>query len=240
MKYRGKTCILVAVFFYFCGCKKTIEMDGSKKMNTGSLVVNALLLIAVAVLYFFQFFGKTGDADTEPERKPERQMTEARGSASNIAYVNSDVLLEKYELVGKLAKQLERESRKKDADLTARQEELESEAAYFQESMQNQSLNEQSAQRIYDQLMAKQQEIYQMQEQYAAELSQKEFEMNLTLLDSVRNFLDRMNVDYRYDYILNFNASGSILQASDAHDITDEVLEGLNREYKAKYAPTEK
>ena len=215
-------------------------MDGSKKMNTGSLVLNAVLLIAVAVLYFYQFSGKSGEIKTKPKGKPERHMAQTQGSASNIAFVNSDVLLEKYELVGKLAKQLEGESRKKDADLTARQEELESEAAYFQESMQKQSLNEQSAQRIYDQLMAKQQEIYQIQEQYAAELSQKEFEMNITLLDSVRNFLDRMNADKRYDYILNYNASGSILQASDAYDITDVVLEGLNREYKAKYASTEK
>ncbi len=209
-------------------------------MTTGSLVVNAVLLIAVGVLYFYQFSGKSEEIETKPERKSERQMTGSQGSPSSIAFVNSDVLLEKYELVGKLAKQLESESRKKDADLSARQEELESEAAYFQESMQNQSLNEQSAQRIYDQLMAKQQEIYQIQEQYAAELSQKEFEMNLTLLDSVRNYLDRMNADKRYDYILNYNASGSILQASDAYDITDEVLDGLNREYKAKYAPTDK
>jgi len=209
-------------------------------MNAGILAINVVILIAVGVLYFFHFSGDNDTKGQGPELRSVGVSTSDQAAPSSIAYVNSDLLLEKYELVGKLAKQLENESRKKDADLSARQQELESEAAYFQESVQNQSLNEQSAQRIYDQLMVKQQEIYQIREQYAAELSQKEFEMNITLLDSVRNFLERMNSDFKYDYILNYNATGSILQAKPGFDITDEVLDGLNREYKAKYAPEEK
>lgn len=216
-------------------------MDGVKKVNTWSAVINVVLAIAVAVLYFLQFSGNDDSGKTTKGSQGERPVMEMQdGTGPSIAFVNSDLLLEKYDLVEKLAKQLESESRKKDADLASRQEELESEAAYFQESVQKQSLNEESAQRIYEQLMAKQQDLYQLQQQYGAELSQKEFEMNVTLLDSVRNFLDRMNIDNKYDYILNYNASGSILQARDAFDITEAVLEGLNREYKEKYGPAEK
>lgn len=216
-------------------------MDGVKKVNTWSAVINVVLAIAVAVLYFLQFSGNDDSGKTTKGSQGERPVMEMQdGTGTSIAFVNSDLLLEKYDLVEKLAKQLESESRKKDADLASRQEELESEAAYFQESVQKQSLNEESAQRIYEQLMAKQQDLYQLQQQYGAELSQKEFEMNVTLLDSVRNFLDRMNIDNKYDYILNYNASGSILQARDAFDITEAVLEGLNREYKEKYGPAEK
>ena len=209
-------------------------------MNTGGIALNILLLVAVAVLYFLYFSGDDDTPAQSGEKKVALSAVQGEAEPASIAFVNSDVLLEKYELVGKLARQLEAESRRKDADLASRQEELESEAAYFQESVQNQSLNETSAQRIYEQLMAKQQEIYQLQEQYAAELAQKEFEMNMTLLDSVRNFLNRMNIDNKYDYILNYNASGSILQARGNFDITDIVLEGLNREYKAKYEPGDK
>jgi outer membrane protein len=215
-------------------------MDELKKMNSRNLIIHLVIIVAVALLYFFHFKGGTTSGDEATGHQQEGITSEGREGSSAIAFVNSDVLLEKYELVAKLAKQLEDESRKRDADLTARQTELESEASYFQESVQNQNLNEQSAQRIYEQLMAKQQEIYQIQQQYSAELAQKEFEMNVTLLDSVRNFLDRMNMDNKYDYILNYNASGSILQARDAYDITDAVLEGLNREYRAKYAPEKK
>lgn len=214
-------------------------MDGTKKISLVSLIINAVLVVAVVVLYYFQFSG----SDAEVGQKEPTAMTNpivTSGSSATIAFVNSDMLLQKYALVEKLGRQLEKETRKKDADFSARQKEFESEAAYFQESMANQSLNEQSAQRIYDQLMAKQQELYQLQQQYTAELSQKEFEMNATLLDSVKNYLDRMNGTSQYDYILNYNASGSILQANNSFDITEQVLEGLNKEYNEKYAPPAK
>jgi outer membrane protein len=87
--------------------------------------------------------------------------------------------------------------------------------------------------------MAKQEEIYQIQQQYSAELAQQEFEMNMTLLDSVRNYLQRLNVKAQYDYILNYNASGSILQAKGNFDITEDVLQGLNSEYQAKYGESQ-
>lgn len=214
-------------------------MDGLKKMSATSLIISIILVVAVGILYYFQFTQDEAHT-TQPENKPRVVNALSGEGSSTIAFVNSDLLLEKYDLVEKLARQLENESRKKDADLTTRQEELETEASYFQESVQNQSLNEQSAQRIYEQLMAKQQEIYQIREQYAAELSQKEFEMNVILLDSVRNFLGRMNNEFKFDYILNYNASGSILQANNTYDITETVLEGLNKEYSEKYAPKDK
>jgi len=161
-------------------------MDGLKKMNAGILIINIILVIAVVILYVF-YFNTDKVSVEQADTKPVGADVVSSAASVSIAFINSDLLLEKYELVEKLAKQLEKESRKKDTDLSTRQKELESEAAYFQESMQKQSLNEQSAQRIYEQLMVKQQEIYQIQEQYAAELGQKEFEMNSILLDSFRN-----------------------------------------------------
>ena len=208
-------------------------------MNVGNLIISIVLVLAVALLYVLHF-NDGGGSENKKETKPVELTSNPSSGSTAMAFVNSDLLLEKYELVQKLAKQLEKESRIKDSDLSARQKEFESEAAYFQESMQKQTLNDQSAQRIYDQLMVKQQEIYQIQEQYAAELSQKEFEMNIILLDSVRNFLDRLNSENQYDYILNYNASGSILQANSTYDITEMVLEGLNNEYREKYAPENK
>lgn len=214
-------------------------MDGIKKMSLVSLIINALLVVAVGILFYIEFGSSKQPAEQQGSPAIAKPAM-AEGPGPSIAFVNSDLLLEKYALVEKLARQLEKESRQKDADFSARQKEFESEAAYFQESMANQSLNEQSAQRIYDQLMAKQQELYQLQEQYSAELARKEFEMNGILLDSVKNFLDRMNIDTQFDYILNYNASGSILQANNSFDITELVLEGLNREYNEKYAPAQK
>lgn len=217
-------------------------MDGQKKTGTVHLIVNGILIVAVIILYVLYFINDKDEHASENGKVAAVQSSAGTSntSASTMVFVNSDLLLEKYALVEKLAGQLENETRRKDADFTARQKEFESEAAYFQESVANQSLNEQSAQRIYEQLMVKQQELYQLQEQYTAEIGQKEFQMNMVLLDSVKNYLDRMNSSNKYDFILNYNAAGSILKANNAYDITDEVLEGLNKEYNEKYAPAEK
>jgi outer membrane protein len=137
-------------------------------------------------------------------------------------------------LVNVLTDQLEEERKKKDTDFTVKQKAYENDAAYFQTQVANQSISEESAQQIYEKLMLQQQDLYKLQDQYTTELSKKEYEMNLILLDSVKNYLARLNKIYNYDYILSSNATGNILMAKDTFDITSQVLEGLNKEYTAK------
>ena len=71
-------------------------MDGLKKMNTGILVINVVILLAVAVLYFFQFSGDNDEGGHGPELKPADVSKSDQGTPSSIAFVNSDLLLEKY------------------------------------------------------------------------------------------------------------------------------------------------
>jgi outer membrane protein len=73
-----------------------------------------------------------------------------------------------------------------------------------------------------------------LQDQYSAELSQKEMEMNMVILDSIRNYLKRMNMTAGFDYILSYNSMGNILFAKDTFNITPQVIQGLNLEYAEK------
>lgn len=209
------------------------EEKGLKKTSTISLVLSLIAIIGVIVIAFLNFKSKE-----VPEKDPTVQAMPVASSGSNsIVFVNSDVILQNYELVNKLTAQLDNDRKKKDADFSTRQKAYEDDAAYFQQQVQQQNISEASAQQIYEQLMLKQQELYQLQDQYASELAQKEFEMNVILLDSVRNFLTRLNTTYEYDYILSYNTAGNIFLAKDTFDITNQVLEGLNKEYQELYAP---
>lgn len=198
-------------------------------------IINALIIVAVIALFIMQF--NDNDDNHDSVENQIQQPPIPTGVTAKMAFVNSDLILQKYELVTELAKQLESERKKKDDILKVRQTEFEQEAAYFQETVQKQSLSEASAQKIYEQLMEKQQAIYALQDQYANELAQKEFMINMTLLDSVRNYLHRMNVEYQFDYIMNYNETGGILLAKDTFDITSPVLKGLNDEYNAQLDP---
>jgi len=203
-----------------------------------NLIISVLLAIAVIFLFYYQFSSKEPVSSSNTATDFRTQPASPSGSNS-VVFVNSDKLLKEYALVNKLMKQLERESKIKDDDFKSKQKTFEEEAAYFQEQVQKQTISEQSAQQIYDQLMVRQQELYELQDQYTAELAQKEYEINIIIVDSVRNYLKRINDKYNYDYILSFNEAGNILLAKDTFDITNMVVRGLNAEYEQKY-PTKK
>jgi outer membrane protein len=211
-----------------------MEEELKKQKNTNShLAVTLLLAAGLIVLYILFFTNK--ESKKEPSAVSQPATINMTGSASTpIAFVDTDELLDKYDLVKVLSAQLEQDQKNKDALFRKKQREYEEEAAYFQESVQKQTISESSAQVIYEQLMLKQQSLYELQEQYSSELARKELEMTRVLLDSVKNYLARANQTYQFDYILNYSMAGTILHAKDTFDITQSVLQGLNQEYKAK------
>lgn len=206
-----------------------IENTNKKSIDIG-LVLSIAAIIGVLILFIMEFTD-SGDQD-EPVTRSSMPVIPA--GSNSIVFVNSDLLLHNYELVNILNSQLDMERNQKDADFTNKQKAYEQDAAYFQDQVQKQTISESSAQQIYEKLMLQQQDLYKLQDQYSAELSKKEYEMNVVLLDSIRNFLTRINKIYNYDYILSYNTAGNIFLAKDTFDITSQVLEGLNREYREK------
>ncbi len=203
------------------------ETEVQKKSQFSiALVLSLIALAGVVILFVFYFGGKQS-----VDENGSQNMPVLSGEHNSIVFVNSDEILQKYELVKKLSDQLDKERKDKNDDFKARQKAYEDDASYFQEQVQKQAIAEKDAQRIYEQLMVKQQQLSDLQDKYASELSQKEYEMNTILLDSVRNYLTRLNKKYNYDYILSYNSAGNIFFAKDTFDITQQVLNGLNNEY---------
>jgi outer membrane protein len=212
------------------------EVNETKGNRKNLPIFSIVLAIGLAVLYFLHF-NVNNEKPARSEPGGETPVILPASNSGSIAFVNSEVLLQNYKLVNKLSDQLDKQRQKKDSDFTARQNEYEQEADYFQEQVQRQSISEQSAQEIYQQLMVKQQDLYELQQRYSNELGQLEFEMNVVLLDSVRNYLERANAKFNFDYILNLDATGNIFVAKDTFDITSKVIEGLNMEYELKNTP---
>ena len=204
--------------------------NASKKPERLSLYLSIVAIIGLLVMIILEF---TNKLDGE-NKVSGLSMPVVSSGTNSIVFVNSDLLLQEYELVNVLSGQLEKERQRKNDDFSVRQKAYEDDAAYFQSQVQKQTISEESAQQIYEKLMLQQQELYKLQDQYASELSKKELEINLILLDSVKNYLSRLNKIYNYDYILSSNNTGNILFAKDTFDITNQVLVGLNKEYFEK------
>jgi outer membrane protein len=203
-----------------------------KKPDRLSLILSSIAVLGVIIMIIFTFTGNEKGDD-----KSSMSMPVVSSGTNSIVFVNTDLLLKDYELVKILSTQLDQERQRKNDDFTARQKAYEDDAAYFQSQVQKQTISEESAQQIYEKLMLQQQDLYGLQDKYTAELSNKEIEMNMVLLDSVKNYLARLNKIYNYDYILSSNSTGNILMAKDTFDITPQVLEGLNKEFNLKMNP---
>jgi outer membrane protein len=198
-----------------------------KKMRS-MLILNIILALAVVLLFVLYLTGKS------PLSKKASPAVAFSGSSIKVAYVNNDSILTGYELVKKMRTDLEAKGKRLESELTSKQKAFDKDAAYFQEQVKKKSLSDQSAQEIYAQLTQEQQKINDLRQRYSAELQQNEMQMNVVLLDTVTNFLKRYNSVNKFDYVLGFSKGGNILLANDTLNITQSVLEELNKEYKGK------
>jgi outer membrane protein len=203
------------------------EKPSTRNPNALLTILNVVLLLGLIVLYFIVL---------KPSKNDNTNMAlihKTSSGAVTVAYVNSDSILEHYDLVKSMRVELEAKTLRLENELKQKQATFEKDAAYFQDQVSKKAISEASAQEIYGQLMGEQQKLYELREKYSSDLSKQEYDLNLLLLDSLNNFLNRYNKKVKFDYILSYNKGGSILSANDSLDITREVINLLNEEYAA-------
>ena len=92
---------------------------------------------------------------------------------------------------------------------------------------------ERKLERAQNQLAKEQQDLAELDQRLTNELAIENAKLNEELRDSIQAFLKVYNKTKKYDYI--FSRQGdNILLANKQFDITDEVVAGLNKRYKAK------
>lgn len=210
--------------------QSAIEKNEVRKGLSLSVVFQIVLFAGLIVLYALFFLGKKqGTTDDEQLHAIEDRIEAA---TSSIAYVRSELLMEEYALAIKMRDDFEVEQLRMENDLSRRQRTFQNEVETFQRSISAGTIALEQAQAKEQELMLKQQELIQLNDTYRERLATKEFEMNVELLEKISDFLERYNTEAGYDYILGYSRGGGILHAEPKHDITQQVLERLNAEYK--------
>ena len=54
------------------------------------------------------------------------------------------------------------------------------------------------------------------------------------VIDYIMEYLKEYNSDNKFSYIFSYSFGGGLLYASDALDITTEVMEGINKKYQTE------
>lgn len=198
-----------------------------KKVNA-LIGINVVLGIAVIALFVMFFSNK-------PNAEANAKNSDSSSEALSIAYVNTDSILSKYELVKIMEAKLQGEGEAMQKELQRRQQNLRQKLQYYQQQVKNNSISIEDAKRTEQALMQEEQQLYELQQEYANQYADQTMGMNQELVDTVKTFLNRYNKDQKYDYILAKSvAKNFILFSKDTFDITNQVIEKMNAEYRKK------
>jgi outer membrane protein len=204
-----------------------------------SLILNVILLIAVAVLYFLFFKERnshTGNADISMDSSKNVVTPMLPKGIEKIVYINLDSLQEKYDYVKNLNKDLEYKTNADRARMEAKAKQFQDEYIKFQQEVQSGGITEEQAYGKQADLQKKQQELEQMEERLTKEYAEQAKKSQETYINTLTEFLKRKSKEHNYSFVLGYLRGGQVVFANDSLNITNVVVEGLNREYRAKTA----
>ena len=166
----------------------------------------------------------------------------ASGDGLKIAYVEVDSLMTQYTFAKDYSVTLQKKSNNARNTLNQKGNALQAAAANFQQKLNNNGF--QSREQAASQQAAierQQRDLQELQARLENELASETAKFNEALRDSLQNFLKVYNKDKKFDLILA-KSGDNILIGNKKLDVTQDVINGLNKRYKptAKPAADEK
>jgi len=200
-------------------------------MKNLSLILNAVLAIAVIVLFVKVFSGTPKNATA----KAIFTNDSVNGGKLPIAYVNVDSLLLNYTFAKEANESLIKKQEDSRLNINTRARQLQTEMGEFQRKLEaNAFLSRERAEQEQSRLLKRQQELQELDGKLSQQLMQVQQKMSEQLRDTINAFLKEYNKDNKYEIIISNTSSDNILFAAEGYDITSEITKLLNERYAAK------
>lgn len=206
---------------------QTTKFQGMNR-NTATL-----LAIAIATSSAFCLPSCTGKAGKAAPTSTSEAKTAAAEGQGKIAYVCIDTIVNSYQYCKDHSEILEKRMNSIKATLNAKGKALQNSAMSFQQKVQNGEIkSEEQARKMQASLQKQQIDLENLQDKYSAQFEKERQKYNEIMKDSIENFLKDYNKDHKYSLILS-KVENNILYAEKGMDITEDVLNGLNKRYKS-------
>ncbi len=186
-------------------------------MKNLSIVLNVVLFIAVAVLFYLHFSGGKSSV-ASPVSADLRN--------AKIAYINSDTVLQHYDYLKIQRDQLEQKNKKVNQDYRNRAVGLQNEIAAYQRNVSSMTLGQVRA--TEEDLGKKQQNLQMFQQTLSQQMMEEEAKLNKELYDRITVFLKKYGEEKGLQIVLKLDPSSDLLYAGEGLDISQEVIVGLN------------
>lgn len=194
-------------------------------MKNFTLGLNIVLVIAVAVLFYFQFSGnksvlpKSGGANKEI----------AAASGFKIAYFEMDSVENQYEYLKDVRTALRNLEQQKSSELSSLRSA--SKAKLMEYQKKGNTMSQEEMARANEDLMRMDNELKSQEQMKSQELQDESIKKIQEVKKRIEAYLKEYNKDKNFSYILS--SSNDIIYLKDsAYNITNDMIKGLNDEYK--------
>lgn len=192
------------------------------------IILYSVLFIAVAGLYILHFTGNNKSS------KNNLSGTANSLPAGGIAYVNIDSIIFKFDMFSDGRNNLVEKSKTAEAELTSKGTQYEKAGKDYQDKVSKGLVTRATAAEMEQSLNQQQQELVALRDKLQANLMEEEQVMNRQVLEYITKFLEENKSVYNYQYILGKSFGSVVLYSEASLDITQNVLDALNKKYKAE------
>ncbi|HNP17687.1 MAG TPA: OmpH family outer membrane protein [Fulvivirga sp.] len=194
-------------------------------MKNISLVLNAILIVAVGVLYYLHFASTNKTTGIT-------ELAATDGGDYSVVYINSDSVLTNYHFFKDMQAKLQEKGNKLETEYQNRAQGLQQEVNDYQRTASSLTIGQAKA--LEENLLKKQQNLRLYQESLSQELMKEEAKMNQQLYDKITAYLSDYSLKNGIDIVVKYNQGSDVLYANKGMDVTDVVVEGLNTSYKTE------
>jgi outer membrane protein len=198
-------------------------------MKNLSVILNAILFVALIVLYFLFFKSQKSNSSDENSTGSVKPNVMVKGG---IVYINIDSVLNNYDMYIDIQTELQSKLKVSEDQLANQEKTFRKEADDFQYKVDRQLVTRSEADEIQQRLMKKQQDLYQLQQELQTKLAEEQQVAQRKVLNSIMEYLKGLEANKDYQFVLGTTFGGNVLYANENLNISHEVVKGINEKYK--------
>jgi outer membrane protein len=192
-------------------------------MKNASLIINAVLVVAVVVLFVLHF-----------TQKPSGGVSGENFTPSNVkvAYVNQDTLLKYYDFIKVNRDRLDKKVKDLSDQLANRQANLQREVQAYQQGVSNLTIGQ--ARALEEDLQKKGQNLQMYEQSLQQQMMDDQSQVSEQLYSKLTEYLKAYSKDHGIAVVVKYDRSSDVLYAGDSLDISKDVIKGLNDAWKVE------
>lgn len=207
--------------------------------NRISLLLNVVLLAAVAVLFYLHFKGNTPASEAAKPAKtdsasPKLTFDVPKNLAgARVLYVNLDSIDQKYDALKELSAEAQSYSTTLLTKYKKRQMEVQEQTYAYQQKVQTGTISASEAEATEKTLTAAYDELAKMENEINT-YQNNALMRNEKIVSEISTYFKEYSKSKGIDFILGYGGNNAVLYANDSLDVTSDVLNALNTTYRQK------